>query len=170
MASPPKSSALNGVVEMVDVIDQKHQTAHDRLRTELTELEGKVESNYAYLRDRAEVNKGRIDTLALTIDNVGSRPVNIDKIIFTPKIAVAIVVSLLSIYGFFLASTNSLRGDIHDLKVSLDSKQLTDKARADLQDVQFQSIRTDVTDMKRQIQLQQYEIQNLKELVSKTRK
>lgn len=156
--------------EYIDSVDQKHEDAHKRLRESLRDIEQKLESNYEYFRDRVEANKSRIEHIALTVEALGRAPVNIDKILFTPRVVVAIVVSLLSIYGFFLASTSSLRSDLHDLKTQIEARQVADKARQDLQDVQATSIQNTVEDMKRQLQLQQYEIQNLKDIVTDRRK
>jgi len=148
--------------ELVDELDRKYQAGHQRLRQELEEQGQKIESNYTFFRDRSEQDRRRMSELAKDIETLGRAPVNVDKIIFSPRVVFTIVVSLLSIYGFFLASTSSMRTDIHDLAQKYDSQQIVNKAHTELQDMQQQSLQTDVADLKHQLQQQQIEIANLK--------
>lgn len=170
----PKDDRAAALVEHVDVIDKKHDEAHDRLRTDLRELESRVDSNYTYFRERVELIVTRQERLANALETQGSAPVNLDKLFFSPKVVLSMLGSVIfavgSISGIFWASTSGMKQDIADVASKLAVRQAKDDSRADIQDVRDKALSNDVADMKRQLQLQQYEIQNLKDLLGKVKK
>ena len=152
------------IVEFVQTtVQERCDEGHKRLRADLTKAEAQIESNYKWFSERADMIRDlRSDLNALRI-----APVNIDKLFFTPKVVGSIVLAVVAIYGAFQLTTSSLKSDMRDVLTRMTAQQTTDKARADLQDVQYAALKTTVDDMKRQLQLTQYEVQALKDLVNK---
>lgn len=144
---------MNAIVEHVDALDQQQREAHERIRNDLRQLEVRVESNYSYFRERAEANASRVERLAGLVESQTNAPVNLDRLLFTPKLVITIVVSLLSIYGFFLAATGGLKTDIAEIKSTMVVRQVEDKARAETQDVRDKALQNDINELRKQVQL-----------------
>lgn len=162
--------SLNAIVELVDANDQKHDEAHGRLRTDLRACEARLESNYTYFRERLDAMSGRVERVDTLMQANAQAPVNIDKLFLSPRVLLTLACSLVfgvgSVSGVFWATTSGMKTDIAELKAALAVKQAKDDSRADVQDARDKALSNDVGDMKRQLQLEQYEIQNLKELLN----
>lgn len=154
----------------IETVDQKYSDAHTRHREQLAEQKDLIDSNYQYLRGRIETVDSKMGLMQVGIDSLGRAPVNLDKVVFSPKLVAAIVGTIVGIYGAFLLSTASLRSDVRDILTRMEAQQTAAKARADLQDVQQQNLTRTVDDMRRQLQLEQYDIQHLKDLVEGKKK
>lgn len=149
------------LLQMVSQNDQKHDDAHKRLRVSFRELEDRIESNFEYLRDGFMANRARMDAL----EKQAGMPVDVTKLVLTPRVVVAIVVASLTLAGGIWASTAGLRSDVRDILTRMEAQTATYESVAKLQEVQSNALKTAVDDMKRRQELQQYEIQQLKEVI-----
>lgn len=149
------------LLQMITQNDQKHDEGHRRLRQALRDLEERVESNFAYLKDGFLANKSRLDTM----DKLSTLPVDAAKLVLTPRVVVAIVAAAITLAGGIWASTAGLRSDVRDILTRMDAQKATYESSMKLQEVQSAALKTSVDDMKRRQELQQYEIQQLKEAI-----
>lgn len=87
-----------------------------------------------------------------------------------PLREVIMVVSVtLAASGSMWAVTYGLRSDVRDVLTRMDDQKTIEAEKAKLQDERMQNLRESIMDMKRRQELQQYEIQNLKEMILKGR-
>lgn len=156
-----------GFSEVMDEYDRKHSAAHERHRARLDEQGGKIESNYEFFRDRSEADRRRMDRLEADLQNLGRAPVNVDKILFTPKIVLSTFGIVATVVAIFLTAISGVKSDVRDIGTRMEAKQAADKSRQDLEDLQMQTLRQNVDELKRQVQLIQYDNQTLKDLVRK---
>lgn len=154
-----------GWAEVLDGMDSRHAEAHTRLRSDLTALErdcdaikATIESNYRYFEKSYLANQARIDQVERT-------PPSADKLVFTPRVLILAVTLSLTIAGGVWASTSGLRSDVRDILTRMDAQRQTSEATAKLQEIQSSSVKTAIEDMRRRQELQQYEIQALKEVI-----
>lgn len=149
--------------------DVKHDEAHKRIRTDLRKIEEDLTEGFQALRMIQQKNTDRIAELA-------AAPVNAAKLVLDGKMAVAIVVTVLTIAGGVWTSTSGMRSDVRDIitrmdsqKAAMDAQKAATESIGKLQEVQSGQLREAVSDMKRRQELQQYEIQSLKEVILKGR-
>lgn len=146
--------------QAIDDHNAKHDTAHKRLREDFNKLEERMSDAMALLRDRQIENTARISRLADT-------PPNVETMIMTPKVLISVVVFVLTIAGSIWGSTSGLRSDVRDIITRMEAQKTAYDSAAKLQEVQSNALRVAVDDMKRRQELQQYEIQALKEVILK---
>lgn len=151
----------DGLYQAIAQNDAKHDAAHKRLREDFRELQEQHENMLTalgVLRDRATENANKIGKLAET-------PPNVENVIMTPRVMISIVVFTVGIVGGIWSSTYGLRSDVRDILTRMEAQKSAYDSTAKLQEVQSNSLRTSVDDMKRRQELQQYEIQALKEVI-----
>ena len=159
MAVTPNT--LEGLLQMVEGIDQTHREAHTRLRTELANLSDTVESNFTYHTEREGQLRAKVTSVAAKLDS----PIDATRLMLTPKVVAVIVGFAVTVSGGVWASTAGLRSDVRDILTRMDAQQQAARAQADVQKVTADALKTAVEDMRRRQELQQYEIQNLKEAI-----
>jgi len=142
-------TALNrdGLVQMVEHVDQKHEEAHKRLRLDLRQLEEEVNKGFQSLRESSLTNRAKIT-------EIEKMPVDATKLVLSTPVIVAMIVMALGI----AAAMWSVRSGMERLSDKME-------AASKLSDVQNGALKTSVDDMKRRQELQQYEIQSLKEAI-----
>jgi|SRR6516164_2714802 hypothetical protein len=159
-----------GVLQMVEQIDEKHDEGHSRLRSDYRSLETKVESNYRHFTDQFTLLKGQLTTL----DAKMNLPMDATKLSLTAKPIIAILGSVMG--GAVLISTSifAMRTDVKDLSTKVDAQQAAATARATLQDVQTAALRDALAttqkqaeDAKRSYELLRYDVQALKDALGK---
>lgn len=84
---------------------------------------------------------------------------------FTPEIVAVIVSGFLAVSGGMWASTYGLRSDVRDILTRMDGQAKIAELNAKLQEQGLLTLRESIEAMKRRQELQQYEIQGLKEVV-----
>ena len=87
---------------------------------------------------------------------------DVDLLRFPPQMVIAIITTVISIVGGIWLSTAAMRSDIRDIKTRMELQAELDQARNE-------NLRESVESMKRRQELQQYEIQSLKEAILKGR-
>ena len=150
-----------GLFQMIDQIDQKHEDGHKRLRDDMRELQ----EQHANLLDSLGLLRDKQSDTANRIGNIEKTPPNVENVIMTPRVLVAIVIFSITVAGGIWSSTAGLRSDVRDILTRMDSQRMSLEASDKLQEVQATAMRVAVDDMKRRQELQQYEIQALKEVI-----
>ncbi len=130
------------LLQMIQQNDEKHEEGHRRLREDYRSLERKITS--------LETAKVATD---LHLARIDSTPVDVTKLSFTPRTIIAIVIAAVSV----AAGQWVLRADV------LKAIEINAKA----QDERIGALRESIESMKRRQELQQYEIQGLKEAILK---
>jgi hypothetical protein len=148
--TPPR----DGLIQMIQQNDDKHEEAHRRLRQDLDKLEEQVNKGFQSLRDGFITNQSRIDTVA-------NAPIDVAKLVMTPRIVIGIVMLVLSVAGAMWASTLGLRSDVRDILTRMDAKRADDANLARIQELQIGMLKATVEDMKKRQELKQYDIQDL---------
>lgn len=149
------------LLQMITQNDDKHEKAHRRLRESLTELAEKVESNYQYLKDGHTADKSRIDAMEKQL----GLPIDTARLALTPRVVFTIVTICIALAGGIWSSTSGLRSDVRDILTRMDAQKTAQEATIKLQELQSKTLQTAIDDMKRRQELQQYEIQQLKEVI-----
>jgi hypothetical protein len=93
------------------------------------------------------------------------RITDVSRLRFTPQMVVMIVSMTLGVAGGMWASTTGLRSDMRDILTRMDGQTKVAEINAKLQEERSQALRESIEAMKRRQELQQYEIQGLKEIV-----
>lgn len=151
--------------QAMEQMDEKHDAAHKRLREDFRELEERMNDALQLIRDRQQENRERISKIA-------DMPPNAEKLILNAKTIIAMVIFAVSITGGVWsansgvrAETSGLRSDVRDILTRMEAQKNAYDSIAKLQEVQSNTVKTAIDDMKRRQELQQYEIQNLKEVI-----
>ena len=142
---PPRSPAA--LEQMIENVDENHQDAHKRLRHDLEVLEQEMNNGFKSLREDIHTNKNSIELLKQT-------PLDATKLVLNSKVVVALVIMALGI----AASVWSIRSGMDQMASRMETA-------TKLQDVQYAAIKTSVDEMRRRQELQQFELQSLKEAI-----
>lgn len=147
----------DAAMRVVEQIDEKHDEAHKRLRTDLTALERTVESNFRYFEDATNLIRAKLNEVSVTANT----PVDATKLVLSSKAILAVVMAAVTIAASYW-----------NLSTKLDTQQRTTDAAAKLQEVQMKALgdaaadaKATAADAKRQYELLRYEFQSLKEAV-----
>lgn len=147
-----------GLFQAIANCDAKHDQAHKRLRDDFRELEEKVSEGLKIVQDRREVDRREIDRIANT-------PTNIEKLILSPKVVVSMVIFAVVTTGGVWSANYGIRSEIAALRSDAREMKSSYDATSRMQEVQSSALKTAIDDMKRRQELQQYEIQGLKEAI-----
>ena len=79
------------VLQMVQQNDEKHEKGHARLRDDWRDHEARLERMEASLR--------KLESTAISLGDSQAAPIDIGKIVFAPKMVLAIVALVVSILG-----------------------------------------------------------------------
>lgn len=115
----------DGILELIDQTDLKHADAHKRLRDDFAKFEERVDDALKLFSDRQQSIMSRLSDLVNT-------PVDITKVVATPKIIIGIVVTIVSVFGGVWAVTSDLRSDVRDILTRMQSEQRVTDANAKL--------------------------------------
>lgn len=144
--------------QMMVALDEKHVDGHKRTREELTYLKNQLDQGLQSVRAEMAMTRTEIATYVAT-------PVDVTKIVLSPKIVFTIVVVVLSIYGTIWASTYGLGSDIRDIITRIDAQKTAMESAVKLQDLRAETVKSAIDDVKRRQETQAIELQSLKEAV-----
>jgi hypothetical protein len=144
----------DGVIQMIEQIDEKHAEAHRRLRQDLDRLEEQVNRGFESLREGRQSNSSRIEKLE-------TAPIDATKLVLNSKVVVSLVVIALGI----AAAVWGLRSAITDLASKMDTTYKLQELQNVATKAATDDVKASINDMKRRQELQQYEIQGLKDMV-----
>jgi hypothetical protein len=143
---------LTGLLRRIDQSDEKRDEASQRLKLDLAEI------------------RKHLDSLAasqLASNALMNAPIDVDKMRFAPRVVVALVAGGISIAVGIYASTYGLRSDVRDILTTMESQRQLEDVNQKLTDERSESLRKSIDAIDRRQQLQQIEIQELKEMVLK---
>lgn len=153
--TPPNADSL---LQMIGQNDEKHDAAHERLRYDLRALEAQVDAGFQALRASDATLLGDMKAMAAT-------PVDVAKLVLAPRLVASIVAAALLMAGGMWASTSGLRSDVRDILTRMEAQKTAGEAVAKVQEVQSITLRAAVDDLKRRQELQQSDIQVLKDAI-----
>lgn len=142
--TPPRG---DGLIQMVQQNDEKHDEAHRRLRQDFDKLEEQVNKGFESIRERITASESNIKSIEKT-------PIDATKLVLSTPVVVTLVIMALGI----AAAVWGVRAGMEQLAEKMESA-------AKLQDMQNTALKTSMDDMRRRQELQQYEVQGLKEAV-----
>lgn len=148
---------------MIAQIDEKHEEGHGRLRMAVRELEGRFD----HLEGRLAQVDTRVTQVTAGQRALEQRPTDISRVTMTPKFVLGLVVAVVSCVGGVWGTTASLRSDVRNILTQLTDRQNIEDQKDRLQEERYDALKTAIEDMNRRVQLQQYEVQSLKETVLK---
>lgn len=93
------------------------------------------------------------------------RSTDVSRLTFTPQIVAAIVISFLAVAGGMWTSTYGLRSDVRDILTRMESQVQVSELSMKLQEERAKTLSESIEAMRRRQELQQYEIQGLKEVI-----
>ena len=150
-------STLEGLLQMIEQNDQKHEDGHARLRQSLRDLHDTVERNFRHFEDQGNLLRARLSA----VDAYVATPLDATKLVLSTKAVIAVALAAVTIAGSYWS-----------LSVKLDTQQRSIESAAKLQEAQMQSLgsaaadaKATAADAKRQYELLRYEFQSLKETV-----
>ena len=112
-----------GVLELVYQNDQKHDEAHRRMRHDLTEFEERMVESMRRVVDTQHALQREVSQFVAT-------PVDVTKMVFTPKIVVGVIIMVMSIAGTVWTINSGLRSDVRDILTRMASEQRVSDANA----------------------------------------
>lgn len=108
--------------------------------------------------------------LAEDVEVVNPRPArstDATRLKFPLELVIIIVSAALSAAGGMWAVSYGLRSDVRDILTRMQAQEQIESEKAKLLDERFQTLRETVQDMKRRVELQQYEVQRLNETIAR---
>ncbi len=137
------------LLQMVQQNDDKHEAGHHRLRQDFRRME-----------DRIEALERRDKDIGGQLTRLESTPTDVTKLYFSPRVVVAVVGMSLALAGGQYGLNQALRNEL--VKAIETSSKIQDERAA--------ALKTTIDSMQRRQELQQYDIQGLKEEILKLRK
>ena len=134
--------------------DEKHLEAHKRLRQSLNENHTEVTTALTNLTKRA----GAIESQIAELKAVGA---DASKL----KFPLQLVIGIVAVWSALYASTYGLKSDVRDILTHQDMQRAVELERTKIQDERASQLTKAVEAMRGRQELQQIEIQNLKEIV-----
>jgi hypothetical protein len=101
---------------------------------------------------------------------IAAAPQDLSKVVFSPKVVIAIISGVLTIVAGQMASTWGMRSDIRDFGTRQTMQATIDEKTLKLREERDAAFKQSVDDIKKQQQLGQLEIQNLRETVLNQRR
>lgn len=96
-----------------------------------------------------------------------ARSTDATRLTFPLQLVVIIVSAALSAGSAMWAVSYGMRSDVRDILTRLDAQREIDSEKSKLLDERFNNLRDTVQDMKRRVELQQYEVQRLNETIAR---
>jgi len=146
--------------QLITSLDEKHDDAHLRLRTELAYVKNQLDSGLQAVR--AEIALVRTE-MATHV----AMPIDVTKLVLTPKIVFTIVLIVVSIYGTIWASTYGLGSDVRDILTRIDSQKAALESAVKLQELRSDTVKGAIDDVKRRQETQATELQSMKEAIAR---
>lgn len=162
LATPEPMAPRQSAERLADRIKQVEEAREDssrRLHVEISDLGRRIEA-LAAAQATNDVRLTRMD----------STPLDVEKIRFPPRVVAAIVTAILAIFGGMYAATYGLRSDVRDILTTMESQQRLNEMNQKLSDKQSETLNKAVDAIDKRQQLQQIQIQELKEMVLETRR
>jgi len=159
-----------GLLQMIEQNDQKHDEAHKRLREDFREFLAQHEQLLMAsqsLRDRIIANENRLESLK-------DRPPDLEKAILSVKVVVAMIVFAVTVVGGSWAASYSgrsenakaiaeIQSDIRDMATRQGAEKEAKEADRRAAQIQAEQTKSALEAMQRRIELFQYEQQSMKE-------
>ena len=152
------SSSSTALRQIIEPFDEKHDDAHKRLRQDLRDF--KIQLDHGLQSMREEIAKDRAEIASLK-----ATPVDATNLILRGRVIVALVLTVVGICAGVWGSTAGLRSDVRDILTRIEAQKTAVDAATKLQEMQSTSLKVAIDEMKRRQELQQYEIQGLKEAI-----
>jgi hypothetical protein len=108
-----------------------------------------------------------IDTLRRQFEALQSRPLDVDRIRFPPKVVASIVAAAITMLGAMYAITAPLRSDISVIVTKLENKDRLEELQSKVSEQQTTALNKAIDQIDRQQKLQDIKINELREMVLK---
>lgn len=154
--SPPRESA---VFQLVRANHEQAEQGHKRLRADYRDHDDRLTKAEALLGEHA-----------FAIKTLQTASPELSRMTLSPGVVVGIVTAIVSIVGGQVASTWGLRSDIRDINTHMNAQAEMDKNQKALQDERAIALRNAVDEVKKKQDLQQLEIQSLRETILEQRR
>ncbi len=126
-----------GLLELLDQHNQRHQEAHIRLRGDFRDFAERVDEGHKIFLEQVKSLNKRLDEVAV----VANTPVDVTKLVATPRIVFAIVTTVVLIFSTIWASTSGLRSDVRDILTRMTTEERVSVANAKVQELNNQLIK-----------------------------
>jgi len=141
--------STDALQQMIENVDENHVDAHKRLRGDFEELKREMTRGLNALRDD-------IHTVKSSIEGVKNAPLDATKLMLRTPVVVTLVIMAIGI----AAAVWGIRSGMDRIADKME-------ATSRLQDVQNSALKVSVDEMKRRQEIQQSEIQGMKEMILK---
>lgn len=142
-------SREDGWLEVLDEIDKKHQSAHDRLRLDFRKIDNTVQSNYVYFDNMYRLADGRLNTL----EAQAKIPVDATKLVLSTKAIIGLVGAVLVAAASYLNLSAKIEGQQRVQDIQITAMQQTIKensARTELLRMEVQTLKETILTKGRQ--------------------
>jgi len=156
MPGPPRESA---VFQLVRSHHEQAEQGHKRLRDDYRDHEERLTKLEVLTADHA-----------FKITALATASPDLSRMTLSPGIVIGIVTAIVSIVGGQVASTWGLRSDIRDINTHMNAQADMDKNEKALQSERAVALRNAVDEVKKKQDLQQLEIQSLRETILNQRR
>jgi hypothetical protein len=147
------------VFQLVRANHEMAEQGHERLRNDWREHDARLLKIEALLNEHT-----------LSINAIKMAPQELSKTTLSTGQVAAVVVAFIGIIGGPFAATWGLRSDVRDINTHMNAQSEMDKNQKTLQDERAIALRNAVDEVKKKQDLQQLEIQSLRETILEQRR
>jgi hypothetical protein len=159
VTQPMASAREAPVFQLVRANHEQAEAGHKRLREDYRDLE-----------ERLTAIETLIGEHTFAINALKTAPQDLSKTTLSTGQVAAVVIGLIGIIGGPFAATWGLRSDIRDINTHMNAQADLDKNQKTLQDERAVALRNAVDEVKKKQDLQQLEIQSLRETILEQRR
>lgn len=164
-----KSGGVNydGLIQLMEQLHAQNTESIRLLREDIQRVESTVREDVHRVQKKVE----EMDSAQIIVDrrltSLASTPIEVDKIRFPPRMVVAIVAGCMALIGGVYAANYGVRSDVRDILTTISNQKALNESQQRLDAERAANLRESIEAMKRRQELQQYEIQGLKEAILK---
>lgn len=149
----------DGLYELIIQNDQSHRDSHQRLRGDVSRIDEALE----VLGESHQTNKARLAKLEAALELSAQSPIDVNKLVATPKIVASIVFVIVGMVGSMWAITADLRSDVRNVLTLMASEQRVSDANAKLIDANNRELKDALDQIRRRQDLLTLQYQELKD-------
>lgn len=149
------------LLQMVRQNDEKHEEGHKRLRGDWRSHDDELEKHGERL-DKIEASQHKLDT---RLTDIAATPPDLAKTTLSTGMVVALILAVVGIVGGQIALTRGLSSDIRDINTQLNLRAKADETLQKLQEERSAALKNAVETIGRKQELQQIQLQELRETV-----
>ena len=149
--TPMTTPSPDALHQMILNVESNAHDAHRRLRDEIVHLKDQIDRGLSSVRTESNEDRRKFDVHAATL---AATPVDATKLVMSTRVIITLIAGVLVIAG-----------SLWNLGNRIDAQRLASENYREMQKIESSTIKSALDGMQRRQELQQYEIQGLKEAI-----